>query len=502
VATGQSVAAYTREKVSDQLAGIIQEMYAGEKKYSRLLEKLHPNFKQSGRNLMHYLILRSKEMREAQEYLHHIGLSSLTNSESHTLSQLQHVLSWLDPERSFDGGVVCDYEMASRLRQSNAVRLLGTFSIQDRPHIMVTLSVEMMDDPILMDDMLNEGMSVARINCAHDNAAVWLDMIDRLKKASTRTGKSCKIYMDLAGPKIRICAIGARRKADRLRLPVKEGTELYLRYAAHGRYGVKKHDKVPILYVEPKEILAGVKPGEHIYFDDGKFEARIVRVSASGARVRIERISTRKPYLKPEKGINLPDTHLEIPALTAVDKRNIPFICEYADMVGYSFVKAPEDIDMLRNHIDKNASDRKPSIILKIERQAAVHNLPALLLNGMMDEVVGIMIARGDLAVEIGFERLSEIQEEILWICEAAHVPVIWATQVLESMNKTGYATRSEITDAAMSGRAECVMLNKGRYIVKTIKMLQDILVRQLGQVNKKRYIMRPLAIARNFLQG
>ena len=118
----------------------------------------------------------------------------------------------------------------------------------------------------------------------------------------------------------------------------------------------------------------------------------------------------------------------------------------------------------------------------------------------MKEKSFGVMIARGDLAVEIGFERLSEIQEEILWICEAAHVPVIWATQVLETLNKTGFATRSEMTDAAMGVMAECVMLNKGNYLVKTILALDNILKRQMGHVDKKRYIMRPLGVAKNFL--
>jgi pyruvate kinase len=233
-----------------------------------------------------------------------------------------------------------------------------------------------------------------------------------------------------------------------------------------------------------------------------KFEAKVMSASSEGVRVKIIRISTKKPFLKPEKGINLPDSDLAIPPLTEEDKSNIPFICEHADMVGYSFVNSPEDVELLRSEIRKYAGGKQlPAIILKIERLSAVQNLPALLINGMKDEALGVMIARGDLAVEIGFERLSEIQEEILWICEAAHVPVIWATQVLETLNKTGYATRSEITDAAMGVRAECVMLNKGRYILKTIKTLDDILTRQLGHVNKKRYIMRPLGIARNFLQ-
>jgi len=245
-----------------------------------------------------------------------------------------------------------------------------------------------------------------------------------------------------------------------------------------------------------------IKAGEHIFFDDGKFEAKVIKAHEDEALVKITRISAKKHFLKPEKGINLPDSEITIPTLTEEDKRNIPFICEHADMIGYSFVNSPEDIELLRAEIRQYAPQRMPAIILKIERLTAVQNLPALLINGMKDETLGVMIARGDLAVEIGFERLSEIQEEILWICEAAHVPVIWATQVLETLNQTGYATRSEITDAAMSVRAECVMLNKGKYILKTIKTLDDILKRQQGHVNKKRYIMRPLGIARTFIKS
>ena len=100
--------------------------------------------------------------------------------------------------------------------------------------------------------------------------------------------------------------------------------------------------------------------------------------------------------------------------------------------------------------------------MLKIETQAAFNRLPMLLLAAMRHPPVAVMVARGDLGVEVGFERLSEVQEEILWLCEAAHVPVIWATQVLESLAKGGMPSRAEVTDAAMGSRAECVMLNKG----------------------------------------
>jgi pyruvate kinase len=364
---------------------------------------------------------------------------------------------------------------------------------------MVTFSPELMKDRKLVEEMLNEGMSVARINCAHDTPETWKEMISVLHKAIAKTGRSCKIYMDLAGPKIRIKSINAVKKEESLDLPVKEGKELILSYR-DAPIKKKNRPKTDILYIEPKELLDMVKEGEHIFFDDGKFEARVTKVMPGNVTVKIVRISAKNHFLKPERGINLPDSEITIPTLTEEDRQNIPFICEHADMVGYSFVNSPSDIELLREELNKYSTRRKPSIILKIERLTAVQNLPALLINGMKDEATGVMIARGDLAVEIGFERLSEIQEEILWICEAAHVPVIWATQVLETLNKTGYATRSEITDAAMSGRAECVMLNKGKYIVKTIATLDDILTRQQGHINKKRYIMRPLGIAKTFI--
>ena len=138
--------------------------------------------------------------------------------------------------------------------------------------------------------------------------------------------------------------------------------------------------------------------------------------------------------------------------------------------------------------------------MIKVETPDAVRNLPDLLFSGMCEEKVGVMIARGDLAVEIGFERMSEVQEEILWICEAAHVPVIWATQVLETLNKSGVATRSEITDAAHAAFADCVMVNKGTHLIKTMETLKDILVRSGGHHVKKRYTSRPLSIAKRFI--
>jgi pyruvate kinase len=135
-------------------------------------------------------------------------------------------------------------------------------------------------------------------------------------------------------------------------------------------------------------------------------------------------------------------------------------------MVALSFVNTVEDVRVLQELLAP-LGDRQPAIVLKIETKHGFETLPAMLLEAMKAPRCGVMIARGDLAVECGFERLAEVQEEILWLCEAAHVPVIWATKVLESLAKDGLPSRAEITDAAMSHRAECVMLNKGPYMME-----------------------------------
>jgi pyruvate kinase len=167
-------------------------------------------------------------------------------------------------------------------------------------------------------------------------------------------------------------------------------------------------------------------------------------------------------------------------------------------MIGFSFEQRPADIMQLRTAL-REAGRPDLGLILKIETAAAFSRLPELLMSAMHSPAVGVMIARGDLATQIGYERLAEVQEEILWICEAAHVPVIWATQVLETLAKKGLPSRSEITDAAMGERAECVMLNKGPYVLDAVRLLDDILRRMAGHQNKKRSMLRPLSIARRF---
>jgi pyruvate kinase len=158
-------------------------------------------------------------------------------------------------------------------------------------------------------------------------------------------------------------------------------------------------------------------------------------------------------------------------------------------------VQRPEDVDALHAELARLEAPRL-GVVLKIETQAAFNRLPSLLLGAMRRPPVAVMVARGDLGVEVGFERLSEVQEEILWLCEAAHVPVIWATQVLESLAKGGLPSRAEVTDAAMASRAECVMLNKGPYIRETLRFLTDVLLRMQSHQQKKTARLRKLQVS------
>jgi pyruvate kinase len=232
--------------------------------------------------------------------------------------------------------------------------------------------------------------------------------------------------------------------------------------------------------------------GQRVVLDDGKMTGVIESVGADELRLRILTASPRGSKLRAEKGINLPETDLPVPAVTDADLPLLEVAAAHADMVALSFLSSEHDIDDVHEYLRRVGAERL-GLIPKIETTASFARLPEILLHAMRSPLVGVMIARGDLAVEAGYERLAEMQEEILWICEAAHLPVIWATEVLDQLARTGKPSRAEVTDAAMSQRAECVMLNKGPYVDTAIVVLDDILRRMSGHQRKKTPQLRPL---------
>ncbi len=239
-------------------------------------------------------------------------------------------------------------------------------------------------------------------------------------------------------------------------------------------------------------VFDHARPGQQVHVDDGRISGQIEDAGPDLLRVRITRAAPGGSTLRAGKGINVPDTRLDVPALTAKDVADLETAVALADVVDLSFVREPADVARLLHELDRLGDDRL-GVVLKIETTQAFRNLPQLLLTLMARPRIGVMIARGDLAVECGYARLAELQEEIMWLCESAHVPVIWATQVLEQLAKDGQPSRAEISDAAMGERAECVMLNKGPYIDEAVTVLADVLRRMAQHHDKKNALLPSL---------
>lgn len=605
------------EEILEQLAGIRADMVADAAMQHARLAAVHPQHRESAQNLLHYLALRRRDLRPLQQRLASLGLSSLGRAESHVLATVDAVLNVLQRltgrSRPAAAEVGVDFAGGQQLLASHTDALLGAATPGRLVRIMVTMPTEAAHDAALVHELLLQGMDCMRINCAHDDAATWARMIEHLRRAEQALGRSCRIVMDLAGPKLRtgplepgpavirvrpqrdcfgrvitpariwltdqstpqpapspadaclpvparwlgrlhqgarLTFTDARDAARRLRIVAVAagGCWAELRQTAyivpgtvlrHRRDAARGGDhEAPIANLPPlqssialkqgdrlvltrdrrpgrpasldsdghtltpatigctiPEVFNAVRPGEAIWFDDGKIGGVVDRVEASRVLVRITHTRLRGAKLRADKGINLPDSDLKLPALTSKDLEDLGFVARHADVVEISFASSADDVELLQQRL-AGLGAQQPAIVLKIETRRGFEHLPDMLLAAMRAPCCGVMIARGDLAVECGFERLAEVQEEILWICEAAHVPVIWATQVLETLAKQGMPSRAEITDAAMSHRAECVMLNKGPHMVSAVQVLDDILRRMHAHQAKKQAMLRELQLA------
>jgi len=244
-------------------------------------------------------------------------------------------------------------------------------------------------------------------------------------------------------------------------------------------------------------VLSELKPGSLVLFNEGRIGARVEHATPDRAQLRVVHARAKGEKFRSGMALNFPDTDLHISPLTEKDLADLDFVVRHADLVGYSFVQKPEDVSGLLGELDARRArfkrKGKLGIVAKIETARAVGNLPEIIVRAAGRGPFGVMIARGDLAVEVGYLRMAELQEEILWVCEAAHVPVIWATQVLETLAKKGVPTRAEISDAAMAEHAEGVMLNKGPFILEAVKALDSVLTRMAAHHHKKTAVLRAL---------
>jgi pyruvate kinase len=451
-----------------------------------------PAFFPSAANLAAYLALRHRDLRSVQRDLMVLGLSSLGRIESRVVPTLQAVSASLaaicggtagerpNEDAFFAGEALID-------RRSNVI--FGPCLAERPVALLCTCPSEAADDPAFMRMLADHRVEAIRINCAHDDPNAWSRMIEHARAAEGQAGYRVRIFMDLGGPKIRSGAV--RLPAERRRLCRDE----FFAIVPSGRLRHPEALKFEFaVECTLDEVLQAAWPGDHLYFDDGKLGAVVERQEPWGLVARALSCSSKGVRLQPEKGLNFPDTQLAIPALTPQDLSDLDFVAAHADGVGLSFVQSADDVARLQEALAARRSDwQRLALIMKIETPRGVSCLPEIIARSAGCQPTAIMIARGDLAVEIGFARLAEMQEEILWIAEAAHVPVIRATQVLERLIKKGRPSRGEMTDAAMAARAECVMLNKGPYLADAIAVLDTLLGRMDAHMHKKTPQLRAL---------
>ncbi|WP_127138200.1 pyruvate kinase [Flagellimonas oceanensis] len=496
------------QKMALQIDEVVYSIQQQDVNENILLQDVCAIYRESAKNLMHYTAFRSFDARKMQKGLKQLGLTRLANAEGNILGSLinlkiiLHSLLGGAPDLKRDGFL--SIGEGSELLKKHTDELFGDNDKTRRVRIMVTQPTEAATDYDMVLDMVRSGMDCARVNCAHDDPEVWEAIIENVRRAANECSTTVKVAMDLAGSKVRTGKIpleihkkgksGSKKKRKPFIL-LNKGDYLIVSCkgndAAHPVYDKKGFLVKPArIGCVPPQIIGRVEKGAPILFDDGKIEGEIIDTSSDSFQVKITRSQPGGTKLKGEKGINLPTLDLGISGLTTKDREDLKFVVQHADIVNYSYVNDANDVNDLLLELKKLGADEDLGVILKIETNLAYKNLINILITAMQRKHLGVMIARGDLALEVGWKNMGMVQEGILSFCSAAHIPVVWATQVLEGLAKKGMPSRSEITDITSSVQAECVMLNKGPHINEAIAFLDEVLLNVESSHHKKEVLL------------
>ena len=317
------------------------------------------------------------------------------------------------------------------------------------------------DTPQIIEKMILEGVDVFRINFSHAEHSEVKNRIKMIREISEKTQSNTSILADLQGPKLRIGKVKEGVRVEPGDLVTFQNGENFL--------GNKK--KVHMNY---KNFSRDVKPGERVLLDDGKL---IFEIVSTDKKSKVEAKVIQGGSLKSKKGVNLPNTALSLPALTSKDIIDAEFaIKQNVDWIALSFVRNSNDILDLKKLIEQHA-DFKIPIIAKIEKPEGIENIDKII-----SYCDGLMVARGDLGVEIPPAEVPLIQKELVIRAKKARIPVIIATQMMESMIDSLTATRAEVNDVANSvmDGADAVMLSGetsvGKYPVEVIQTISSII--------------------------
>jgi pyruvate kinase len=312
------------------------------------------------------------------------------------------------------------------------------------------------DSPAMLDAILRAGVDVARVNFSHGSADEHLGRVARFREAARRVGKFAAVLADLPGPKLRV-----KLPAERV---LNIGDTIAFSLSSQP---VHADD---LVLTEP-EVLADVRPGQRMLLDDGRLQLDAVGIDNGRLTARV----VIGGVLKPNKGLNLPDTPLTISAVTDRDRAALAIAAQAGvDWVAVSFVRGPEAADEVRSAMA--AVGMKLPVIAKVERPEAVQRAAAIV--HVFD---GVMVARGDLGVEIPLEKVPTVQKMLIAECRAAGKPVITATDMLDSMRENPRPTRAEASDVANAifDGTDAVMLSGetavGKYPVEAVSCMARI---------------------------
>ncbi len=589
-------------KIEESLSKLAHEML------ERRVEEETLLYPQSFTNMQDFLSLKKHDLRPLQQELKELGLSSLHHAHMHLHHTIEHEQAilrcmgsepWNPPKLPTTS--------PSPRRAVEILRERSCFLKGDAPHsaVMLTLPSDSVRRPEFAAMLARSSVSIVRINTAHDTPEIWRSMAQMIRKINreARSTHPIRIYVDLAGPKIRTgyfrrVIVPFKTCTSRVQtlvlIPESQGgtrieedpqspgsfrafvavEEAFYREMAHADYvEFDDHDRKPrhfkiaeytpthcrlecgkkvmitpqtrlTIQLEKKSFLstrplrfdtvpetirlfAGdrvmlcrsdkegrkfeegeiralipctmadavfpkIREKDRIYIDDGKIGLSVLKKTDDGILAEVSSVKPGGAVVREEKGINFPDTPLDIPALTQEDIRHLQIVRPFADIIGLSFAQSGDDVRKLKELLNDTP---QTGIVVKVETKEGIRALPEMLFELFSWENSGVMLARGDLAIEVGFENLARVQEEILDLCEAAHTPVIYATQILENLMKKSLPSRAEVIDASIAQRAECIMLNKGPFASSAVSVLEKILSSMQELFFKGEPLLSPLHV-------
>ncbi|WP_339108178.1 pyruvate kinase [Thioclava sp. GXIMD4216] len=438
-----------------------------------------PEFYPSARNLADYLSLGPGELAPFEAPFASFGISSLNRAEPHLRASIDAVLASLSliagqgpaeypPTEIFAAGparLAARRAMLFGARRSGThARIMGSIGIS-------CLAVRDADAPPRSAEshlraMIGAGADAIRIDTGEGLAEDWVGLSQVVRNLAQDMGLRIPVQIDLPGPQCTVARVigahGRLRVGDRFEIVSK----------------LVKGDFPRMTLSQPAQ-WAALTEGAALSINGGKLQGQVIRLSKGVARVEVTSTPARGARLKPGMVLAVPGVELDLPPLGEADLAVLDLALTYADNISVA-LQSVSDLETVFGAIDRlrGGAAALPALILRIETAKALHNLPDLIVAAGGRTTVGVMISRPELAQELGYARLTELQDMIFWLCRAAEVPVLWAPNLMERLVQEGRQSRAELNEAALSHPADCVLIGHGPQTIEALEVLSDTVLR------------------------